>query len=88
MSLLCLAALMITVCRGESITGKVWEGIRTVHVVQTCHLDVGFADTAAGIINRYHGFLLNAASISQDFRTNPGKEVQSSTHMILTLMYS
>ena len=27
--------------------------IKTVHIVQSCHLDVGFADTCAGITNRY-----------------------------------
>lgn len=27
--------------------------IKTVHVVQACHLDVGFANTAAGIVNLY-----------------------------------
>ena len=26
--------------------------IHTVHIVQSCHLDVGFADTCAGILNR------------------------------------
>ena len=27
--------------------------IKTVHVINSCHLDIGFADSAAGIINRY-----------------------------------
>jgi len=46
---------------------------KTVHVVQTCHLDIGFADTAVGILNRYHVYLLQAASISADLHSNPGK---------------
>ena len=46
---------------------------QTVHVVQTCHLDVGFADTAAGILDRYNSYLLNAAATSADFRQHPGK---------------
>ena len=27
--------------------------IKTVHVINSCHLDIGFADSSAGIINRY-----------------------------------
>lgn len=29
------------------------ENVTTVHFVSSCHLDVGFADTAANIVNRY-----------------------------------
>jgi len=35
---------------------NVWicEGIvKTVHVINSCHLDIGFADSSAGIVNRY-----------------------------------
>ena len=46
---------------------------QTVHVVQTCHLDVGFADTAAGILDRYNSYLLTAAATAADFRQHPGK---------------
>jgi hypothetical protein len=36
-----------------------------VHVVQSCHLDVGFADTCAGIVNRYFDkFYLNVIETS------------------------
>ena len=50
--------------------------VTTVHVVQTCHLDVGFAATAAGELSNYHQYLLQAAAIAQDFRDNPGNASQ------------
>ena len=40
------------------------ESIKKVHVVQSCHLDVGFADYGVGIINEYfdHHFPLAIAT--------------------------
>eukprot|EP00299_Pterocystis_sp_00344_P018300 c9142_g1_i1.p1 GENE.c9142_g1_i1~~c9142_g1_i1.p1 ORF type:complete len:752 (-),score=203.29 c9142_g1_i1:11-2236(-) len=49
------------------------EHVKTVHVVQSCHLDVGFASTIVGELQNYYGFYLEAAQIAQDFRDNPGK---------------
>eukprot|EP00043_Microstomoeca_roanoka_P020970 m.254644 g.254644 ORF g.254644 m.254644 type:complete len:721 (-) comp18355_c0_seq1:279-2441(-) len=37
---------------------------QTVHVVQTCHLDVGFALTAAGELDNYRKYLVEAQNIS------------------------
>ncbi len=34
-------------------SSSVFPDIRTVHVINSCHLDIGFADSSAGIINRY-----------------------------------
>lgn len=55
-----------------------WEGgrcqqstITTVHVVQSCHLDVGFADTAPGIINRYFDTLIpRAISVAAELKAD------------------
>lgn len=43
--------------------------ITTVHVINSCHLDIGFADSSAGIINRYfdHHFPL-AISVGKQMR--------------------
>jgi hypothetical protein len=43
--------------------------IKVVHVINSCHLDIGFADSSQGIINRYfdHHFPL-AAQEGQAFR--------------------
>eukprot|EP00055_Hartaetosiga_balthica_P011906 m.55775 g.55775 ORF g.55775 m.55775 type:complete len:723 (+) comp7771_c0_seq1:40-2208(+) len=38
---------------------------KTVHVIQTCHLDVGFADTAAGELDNYRRYLVEAQLISE-----------------------
>eukprot|EP01116_Phalansterium_solitarium_P018609 TRINITY_DN499_c0_g1_i1.p1 TRINITY_DN499_c0_g1~~TRINITY_DN499_c0_g1_i1.p1 ORF type:complete len:799 (-),score=301.91 TRINITY_DN499_c0_g1_i1:735-3131(-) len=45
--------------------------ITTVHVVQSCHLDVGFADSSVGIINLYfdHHFPM-AIQVGQQMRAN------------------
>ena len=31
----------------------IYPHIKTVHVINSCHLDIGFADSSANIINRY-----------------------------------
>ncbi|EGD78368.1 hypothetical protein PTSG_09435 [Salpingoeca rosetta] len=41
----------------------------TVHVVQTCHLDVGFAETAAGELDNYRRYLVEAQNISEALKT-------------------
>jgi hypothetical protein len=65
--------LFFTLALLSSCLAKKLTNVTTVHVIQTCHLDVGFADTAAGELANYHQFLLEAANISQDFRNNPGQ---------------
>ena len=60
--------------------------VKTVHVVQTCHLDVGFADTAANIVERYHSYLLQAANTSKWLREHPqplGEGLKFTTHSYL-----
>ena len=44
--------------------------IKVVHVINSCHLDIGFADSSEGIINRYfdHHFPL-AAQEGKEFRS-------------------
>eukprot|EP00755_Sulcionema_specki_P036283 Sspe_Gene.106579::Locus_84648_Transcript_1_1_Confidence_1.000_Length_668::g.106579::m.106579 len=45
--------------------------ITTVHVVQSCHLDVGFADTAMGIINLYFDkHIPNMIKVGQELRSS------------------
>ena len=40
-----------------------------VHVVSSCHLDVGFADSASGILNRYFDhYFTKAAAIADELR--------------------
>ena len=36
-----------------SAAEPVYKQIKTVHVINSCHLDIGFADSSAGIINQY-----------------------------------
>jgi hypothetical protein len=46
--------------------------VKTVHVVSMCHLDVGFTDTIAGVVNKYwHLYFPQAANTSQRMNT-PG----------------
>ena len=44
--------------------------VSVVHVINSCHLDIGFADSSQGIINRYfdHHFPL-AAEEGKQFRS-------------------
>eukprot|EP00928_Gymnodinium_smaydae_P036212 TRINITY_DN25336_c0_g1_i1.p1 TRINITY_DN25336_c0_g1~~TRINITY_DN25336_c0_g1_i1.p1 ORF type:complete len:743 (-),score=75.20 TRINITY_DN25336_c0_g1_i1:191-2419(-) len=47
----------------------VYPDIKHVHVINACHLDIGFADSSAGIVNRYFDqHLLAAASIGDELR--------------------
>lgn len=47
--------------------------IKTVHMVSMCHLDIGFTDTVAGIVNKYwHSYLWQAANTSSHLNT-PGE---------------
>ena len=48
--------------------------IKTVHMVSMCHLDVGFTDTVAGVVNKYwHSYLWQAANTSRHMNT-PGQD--------------
>ena len=59
----------------------------TVHVVQTCHLDVGFCDTSAAILDRYHSYLLTAAATADDFRNNPNASIPTAGLVYTTHSY-
>ena len=52
---------------GLSAAGR---AAQVVHVINSCHLDIGFADSSQGIINRYfdHHFPL-AAEEGKQFRS-------------------
>ena len=45
-----LCSVLVIVVVGSSLSEP--ANIDTVHFVSTCHLDVGFADTAANVVNR------------------------------------
>ena len=50
--------------------------IKTVHMVSMCHLDVGFTDTVAGVVNKYwHSYFPQAANTSR-LMNQQGKEKQ------------
>eukprot|EP00053_Salpingoeca_punica_P002328 m.37251 g.37251 ORF g.37251 m.37251 type:complete len:723 (-) comp11520_c0_seq4:1207-3375(-) len=58
----------------------------TVHVVQSCHLDVGFAELAAVELENYKNYFLQAVDIANDFRQNPGQNGEGqifTTHSFL-----
>ena len=45
--------------------------VHTVHVINSCHLDIGFADTAQNIVNDYFDHHLPlAAAVGQELRAN------------------
>ena len=47
------------------------EGIKTVHVINSCHLDIGFADSSAGIVNRYFdSHFPRAIEVNAELRKN------------------
>ena len=51
--------------------------VSKVHVVQSCHLDIGFANTSVSIINKYigaEGYFANAPRLSQALRDRGGPE--------------
>lgn len=63
--------------------------IKVVHVVQSCHLDVGFADTCAGIVNRYFDKFYLSVIETSDNLTKAGGDAQLTflTHPYLISLY-
>eukprot|EP00731_Ephydatia_muelleri_P008681 Em0004g1019a len=63
--------------------------ISTIYLISSCHLDVGFANTAVNILNEY--FLLyfpEAISIANDLRAQGGEErLVFTTHPYLVYLY-
>ena len=51
------------------------QNISTIYLVSSCHLDVGFADSAANIVNRYFDFFFpEAILIANTLREYGGEE--------------
>ena len=65
--------------------------VKKVHVVQSCHLDIGFAGTAVDIINKYigpGGYFETAPLLSQALRDRGGEEsYKFLTHSWLVGLY-
>ena len=48
---------------------KVYGNVKTVHVINSCHLDIGFADSSAGIVERYFSeHIPNAVKVGRELR--------------------
>ena len=65
--------------------------VRTVHLVSMCHLDVGFTDTVAGIVNKYwHAYFWQAANTSRavNMSGEPPKFVFTTHAWLLDLFFA
>ena len=75
------------VVESSSITSSV--NISTIYLISSCHLDVGFANSAVNIVNEY--FLLyfpEAISIANELRAQGGEErLVFTTHPYLVYLY-
>ena len=65
------------------------QNISTIYLVSSCHLDVGFADSAANIVNRYFDFFIpEAILIANTLREYGGEErLVFTTHSYLVSLY-
>ena len=65
------------------------QNISTIYLVSSCHLDVGFADSAANIVNRYFDFFFpEAILIANTLREYGGEErLVFTTHSYLVSLY-
>jgi len=68
---------------------KLQQNISTIYLVSSCHLDVGFADSAANIVNRYFDvFFPHAILIAKTLREDGGIErLVFTTHSYLVSLY-
>ena len=91
----CIAQFTVGLERGEydgySARHK-WmlqQNISTIYLVSSCHLDVGFADSAVNIVNRYFDhFFHEAILIAKTLRIFGGKErLVFTTHSYLVSLY-
>ncbi|XP_065831599.1 uncharacterized protein [Oscarella lobularis] len=87
MKLLCLLVLSFVLTPVSTVFNPL--DIETVHFVSSCHLDVGFADTAANIVNRYFDNYFKASiSTSNTLRQMGGNErLVFLTHPYLLSLY-
>ena len=79
MSKFILASLTTYMLALHLAAAKVYDNVKTVHVINSCHLDIGFADSSAGIVERYF------QSISQTLSRLEGsseKEIFLTTRII------
>jgi hypothetical protein len=65
------------------------ESISKVHVVSMCHLDVGFTDTVAGVVNKYWHLYFPMAANTSSYLNTAGKPPQYvfTTHAWLLDMF-
>ena len=63
--------------------------VKTIYLVSSCHLDVGFANTAANIVNEYFDkYFPETIQIANDLRQREGKErLVFTTHPFLVYLY-
>ncbi|XP_062498804.1 uncharacterized protein LOC134176140 [Corticium candelabrum] len=81
------AVLLSTFASGQ-IPGA--ENVTTVHFVSSCHLDIGFADSAANIVNRYFDhYFTESINVSATLRQMGGEErLVFLTHPYLISLYT
>lgn len=94
-SVLCLCVFVL--CLSDSLSHSIGSSsfkihannVTTVHLVSSCHLDVGFADTAANIVNRYFDhFFAEAISTADELVKSGRKErLVFTTHAYLVYLY-
>ena len=84
-ALLCILLL----CSPALIQGISAANITTIYLVSSCHLDVGFANTAANIVNEYFDkYFPEAVQIAQELRQRGGEErLVFTTHPYLVYLY-
>ena len=89
---MCSAAALLLACLALP-TVLCWEkqdaNITTIYLISSCHLDVGFANTEANIVNEYFDKYFPAAiKNAQDLRKLGGKErLVFTTHPFLVHLY-
>ena len=74
---------------GQGLAGSLGENITTIYLVSSCHLDVGFADTSANIVNEYFDrHFPKAIRIAQELREIGTEErLVFTTHSFLVYLY-
>jgi len=88
-----LVALVTAATTRDSVEGKhkwmLQQNITTIHLVSSCHLDVGFADSATNIVNKYFDvFFPEAISRANLLRELGGDErLVFTTHSYLVSLY-
>lgn len=65
------------------------QNISTIYLVSSCHLDVGFADSAANIVNRYFEYFFPEAILVANTLRKYGEEIRLvfTTHSYLVSLY-